>query len=135
MPKVIDGLTGVEFADYKAYLAHVSPVTGFKPTDPEHQGKRGLLVSKKALSRTGSLDKGKEKEIDVKVADIEEKQVQKKLAEHKAIMTEKMLSERPFVKEANTVRRIANKKAVGGRKAIIEKRKEVVEKRKEVRKG
>jgi len=79
MPKVIDGLTGVEFASYEAYLAHTSPITGFKPTDPEHQGKKGLLIAKEALKRTNSLTAVAEARVDANMATAEAAKVQNKL--------------------------------------------------------
>ena len=87
MGKVIDGLTGVEFASYDAYLDHVSPVTGYKPTDPRHHGRKGLLVSKQALKRTGSLTEEKKVKLDEDIATLtaeHEKKKKDKDAEEKA---------------------------------------------------
>lgn len=64
MGKHIDGLTGQEFDTEEEYLAHTSPVTGYKPTDIEHQGKRAILIAKKALERTGSLTDEVKAELD-----------------------------------------------------------------------
>lgn len=64
MAKHIDGLTGKVFNSEAEYLAHVSPVTGFKPTDIRHQGKRGVLIAKNALKRSGSLNKKAEADLD-----------------------------------------------------------------------
>lgn len=69
MSKHIDGLTGRVFDTEEEYLAHVSPVTGFKPTDLEHHGQRGILVAKKALERTGSLNTEVETELNSKMSD------------------------------------------------------------------
>jgi hypothetical protein len=54
--KHIDGLTGQEFDSHEEYLAHVSPVTGYKPTDLEHHGLTGVRIAKAALQRTDSLE-------------------------------------------------------------------------------
>lgn len=35
--KHIDGVTGLVFETEEAYLNHVSPVTGFNPTEVKHQ--------------------------------------------------------------------------------------------------
>lgn len=59
-----DALTGKVFKSEAEYLNHVSPVTGFKPTDLRHQGKRGVLVAKAALKRGGGLDKKAESILD-----------------------------------------------------------------------
>jgi len=101
MGKVIDSLTGVEFDSYQEYLDHVSPVTGFKPSDPEHQGKRGLLVSKKALARTGSLSKEVEAEIESKLEVVRTSLVQEKLADQRAVAITKMITDRPLTKSIN----------------------------------
>lgn len=79
MGKVIDGLTGVEFNTYEEYLAHTSPVTGYKPTDPEHQGKTGLLIAKEALKRTNSLKADAEAIVDANLANVKATDVQKKI--------------------------------------------------------
>lgn len=64
--KHVDGLTGQVFNSEQEYLDHVSPVTGFKPTELEHQGKRGVLVAKAALKRGGKLTKKAEADLDEK---------------------------------------------------------------------
>jgi len=76
--KHICGLTGQVFNTEQEYLDHVSPATGFKPTDPEHQGTIGILISKEALRRSGKLTKTVEKELDsqievVKTNDVDHK--------------------------------------------------------------
>lgn len=45
------GQCNQEFEDTDAYLAHDCPTTGFKPTEPEHQGPEFLHVQKAALER------------------------------------------------------------------------------------
>lgn len=62
--KHVCGLESKEFATEQLYLNHVCAVTGFKPTDPEHQGTRFIYQSKKALERTGSLTTEKSAELD-----------------------------------------------------------------------
>ena len=94
MPGVIDSLSGVEFATYQDYLDHTSSVTGFKPTDPEHNGKRGLLVAKKALARTGSLTPEKEAAIDANLDSVQTNQVQEKLAARKAVRVQERVDAR-----------------------------------------
>lgn len=84
MAKHIDGLTGQEFATEEEYLAHVSPVTGYSPTDIEHHGERGILVAKKALERTGSLDTAAEDALDNAMGNIRNENVEHKLAEVRA---------------------------------------------------
>lgn len=79
MSKHIDGLTGQEFSTEEEYLAHVSPVTGYKPTDLEHHGVQGLRIAKKALERTGSLKKENEDELDVKIEKVREDKVDEKV--------------------------------------------------------
>ena len=79
MGKVIDSLTGVEFNSYQEYLDHVSPVTGYRPTDPEHQGKTGLLIAKQALKRTNSLGAEAEAKVDANLANVEASGIQKKI--------------------------------------------------------
>jgi len=46
-----------EFKDEAGYLAHECAKTGFKPTDPAHQGKRFAKVQEAALAR-GKARKG-----------------------------------------------------------------------------
>lgn len=53
MARHIDSPTGKVFNSEEEYLEHVSPVTGYKPTDLRHQGKRGILVAKASLKRKG----------------------------------------------------------------------------------
>lgn len=81
MGKQIDGLTGQVFDTKEEYLNHVSPVTGYKPTDIEHHGTQGLLIAKKALARTGSLTKKKEEEIDKKIKKVKDEKVDEKIKE------------------------------------------------------
>lgn len=107
MPKVIDSLTGVEFETYQDYLNHVSPVTGFRPTDPEHHGKRGLLVAKKALGRTGSLSPATENAIDAQLNSAGIAQVQTKLNDNKAKLDQEVLDNREAAREANKAARAA----------------------------
>jgi hypothetical protein len=49
--KHIDSLTGLVFDTEEAYCKHTSPVTGYKPTDPEHQGPGFEDIQKAALER------------------------------------------------------------------------------------
>lgn len=106
MPKVIDSLTGVEFNSYQEYLDHTSPVTGFKPTDPEHFGKTGLLVAKEALARTGSLDTAAQSAIDTALDKVENSKVQEKLSENKLVLLGKINKDRPAARAASRERRI-----------------------------
>lgn len=67
----IDGLTGQEFANENAYLEHVSPVTGYKPTDLKHHGVRGLQIAKAALARVAKLTKTQETAIDAEIDEVQ----------------------------------------------------------------
>lgn len=53
--KEICGVSGLVFETRKSYLNHTSPVTGFKPTQIEHQdaltGGQASRVAEKALER------------------------------------------------------------------------------------
>lgn len=49
--KHVDGLTGLVFDTEEAYLEHTSPVTGYKPTEPEHQGEGFKAISDAAIRR------------------------------------------------------------------------------------
>jgi hypothetical protein len=53
--KEICGASNLVFEDRDSYLAHVSPVTGFKPTEIEHQDVltegRASRIAKKAQKR------------------------------------------------------------------------------------
>lgn len=80
----VDGLTGKVFSSEQEYLDHVSPVTGFKPTDLEHHGSAGLRIAEAALQRTGSLTKEVQADLDEKKEIIESSQVDHELAEVKA---------------------------------------------------
>lgn len=77
--KHVCGLTGQVFATEAEYLNHVSQATGFKPTDPEHQGSIGLLISKEALRRSGKLTKKKEAEIDAQIESVKGNDVDTKI--------------------------------------------------------
>lgn len=79
-----DAATGQEFATEAEYLAFTSPVTGYKPTDIEHHGERGILVAKKALERTGSLDTAAETALDNALTRVRSNDVEHKLAEVRA---------------------------------------------------
>ena len=79
MSKHVCGLTGKEFATREEYLAHVSPVTGFTPTDLQHQGTRGILVAKEALRRKGKLTKGREAELDAQIQEVSDAGIDDKL--------------------------------------------------------
>lgn len=76
--KHIDGLTGQEFASEEEYLLHTSVVTGFKPTDIEHQGSTGIRIAKAALKRTGSFKKN-EAGLEVKEKNVKRLKVEDKL--------------------------------------------------------
>ncbi len=52
----IDSLTGAVFPTEEAYLAHVSPVTGTTPVNPEHHGLEFMQVQKAALERPLNRD-------------------------------------------------------------------------------
>ncbi len=78
------GLTGEEFATREDYLAHTSTVTGFKPTDIEHHGERGILIAKKALERTGSLTADEEASLNSKLNAIALAKVDDKLSDVRA---------------------------------------------------
>lgn len=80
--KHVDGLTGKVFDTLQEYLDHVSPVTGFKPTDLEHQGSAGIRVAEAALKRTGSLTEEVQAELEIKKETVES--VDHGLAEVKA---------------------------------------------------
>lgn len=84
MSQHIDGLTGQVFETKEEYLAHVSPVTGYTPADIEHHGERGILVAKKALGRTGSLDTNAEAGLDTALDNVKNNDVEHKLAEVRA---------------------------------------------------
>ena len=79
---VICGLCGAEFATMAEHDAHLCPVTGFTPADPEHYGTASIRASKEAFRRGESLTPEKEAELDARIekATI----VDEKLAEHRA---------------------------------------------------
>ena len=77
--KHVCGLTGQVFATEAEYLNHVSTATGYKPTDPEHQGSVGLMISKEALRRGGKLTKTREAEIDAQIESVKGKNVDDKI--------------------------------------------------------
>ena len=79
MAKHIDGLTGEVFATEKAYLDHVSPVTGFTPKDLEHHGSRGSQVAKASLARKGKLSKARETALDSQLEEVKTQGVDHKL--------------------------------------------------------
>lgn len=79
MSKHIDGLTGEVFETEAEYLAHVSPVTGYKPTDIEHHGLRGLRVAEKALERTGSLKGAVKTDVEAKLTKVRDEEVETKV--------------------------------------------------------
>lgn len=95
LPKgaVICGVSGLVFANNEDYLAHESPVTGFKPTEPEHHGRRFVKQQRQALLRGLNKNRKKkrtelptklEKELEKTEANIARKNVDNKLAEEKA---------------------------------------------------
>ena len=49
--KIISGETGAVFETEEAYLDHVSPISGFKPTEPGFNGPAFALVQQGALAR------------------------------------------------------------------------------------
>lgn len=82
--KHIDSLTGKVFNSEKEYLEHVSPVTGYKPTDPKHHGSRFLRQQKEALRRTGKLTEAREAEIDKDIDEVKSAKVDAKIAKARA---------------------------------------------------
>lgn len=70
MAKHICGQTGREFDTKQEYLEHVSEKTGFKPTEIEHQGRVGVLISKSALRRTNSLNEELEQDLNDKAEEL-----------------------------------------------------------------
>lgn len=82
--KHVCGLTGKVFDSLEEYLAHTSPVTGFKPTDLEHHGSAGIRIAEAALKRTGSLSKEATIELEEKKETIATDNVDHQLAEVKA---------------------------------------------------
>lgn len=95
LPKgaVICGVSGLVFANNDDYLNHTSPVTGFKPTEPEHLGSRFLKQQRQALLRglnkkrrkpRTELPKRFEQELVASEARVARKNVDMKLAEEKA---------------------------------------------------
>ena len=75
----ICGVSGLVFIDSASYLNHKSPVTGYKPTQPEHLGERFILQSKKALQRGKSLTPEKELELDRQREEAKSTDVDRKL--------------------------------------------------------
>lgn len=68
--KHVDSLSGLVFDTEEAYCNHKSPITGFKPTELEHQGERFKAVSEQALKR-GEAKKEAEAESENKPGEIE----------------------------------------------------------------
>jgi len=77
--KHICGLSGEEFNSVEEYRNHTSKVTGYKPTDLEHQGVRGLRIAEKALARTGSLKAKQKATIEKQLTSVREGAVEEKL--------------------------------------------------------
>ena len=86
--KHVCGLTGKVFNTEKEYLEHVSPVSGYAPTDIRHHGVRGLQIAKAAIARVSKLTKTKEAEIDAQIAEVQEEGVDHKLMEARRDRTE-----------------------------------------------
>lgn len=59
--KHICGVCSNEFDTVEAYLAHTCGGTGFKPTEPEHQGEDFSLIQDAALRRGAAKAEGDDK--------------------------------------------------------------------------
>jgi hypothetical protein len=65
MSKIICSVSGLEFDTFEEYCDHVSPVTGFKPSQIEHQDAltngKASKIAEKALTRGKAKKEKKEK--------------------------------------------------------------------------
>lgn len=104
MPKVIDSITGQEFPNYEDYLNHKNPVTGHTPRDIQHHGKRGLMVARRALARTGSLEK-RENALNAIQQEIEASEVDRKLRDRRGEVLRGAPAERQKVQQERRVSR------------------------------